>query len=55
MIQEANAPLRPIVARRGSVTNNVARELADVLSPLVGKTEHHIQNSGDFVNKVKDL
>ena len=22
---------------------------------ITGKTEHHIQNSGDFVNKVKDL
>ena len=29
--------------------------LADVMSPLVGKTEHYIQNSGDVVNKVKDL
>ena len=23
--------------------------------PLVGKSEHHIQNSGDFVDKVKNL
>ena len=48
-------PLGSIVASRGSITYNAAHELADVLSPLVGKTEHHIQNSGDFVNKVKDL
>ena len=48
-------PLRPTVASRGSITYNAARVLADVLSPLVGKTEHHIQNSSDFVNKVKDL
>ena len=26
-----------------------------MLSPFVGNTEYHIQNSGDFVNKVKDL
>ena len=54
-MHKANAPLRPIVASRGSITYNAARVLADVLSPLVGKPEHHIQNSGDFVNKVKDL
>ena len=54
-IHKADAPLRPIVASRGSITYNAARVLADVLSPLVGKTEHHIQNNGDFVNKVKDL
>ena len=34
---------------------NAACVLADMLSPLVSKTEYHIQNSGDFVNKVKDL
>ena len=54
-IHKANAPIWPIVASRGSITYNAARVVADVLSPPVGKTEHHIQNSGDFVNKVKDL
>ena len=29
--------------------------LADMFCPLVGKSEHHIQNSGDFVDKVKNL
>ena len=28
---------------------------ADVLAPLVGKTKHHIQNSADFVKKIRDL
>ena len=54
-IHKANAPLPPIVDSWGSITYNAARVSADVLSPLVGKTEHHIQNTGDFVNKVKDL
>ena len=54
-IHKASASLQPIVASWGSITYNAARVLADLLSPFVGKTEHHIQNSGDFVNKVKDL
>jgi hypothetical protein len=29
--------------------------IADVLSPLVGKTKHHIHNSADFVKKIKNL
>ncbi len=38
-----------------SVTYNVAKYLAMVLKPLVGKTERHIQNSKDFVDKIKGL
>ena len=26
-----------------------------MIGPLVGKTEHHITNSTDFVQKIKDL
>ncbi len=29
--------------------------LADICGPLVGKSERHIQNSGDFVDRVKNL
>ena len=29
--------------------------LADIFCPQVGKSEHHIQNSGDFVDKFKNL
>ena len=38
-------PLRPIVSSIGTITYQCARYLADVLSPLVGKTEHHVKNS----------
>ena len=47
--------MRPIVSSIGSVCYNLARFVADLLSPLVGKSPHHIQNSQDFVAKVKDL
>ena len=48
-------PVRPIVSSIGSVCYNLARFISDILSPLVGKSPHHIQNSQDFVNKIKDL
>ena len=36
--------------------HNIAKYLARVLGPLlVGRTEHHILNSRDFAEKVKDL
>ena len=57
-------PLRPIVLSRGSVTYGVAKILANILRPLVGKSLHHIlrplvgkslhhiQSTKDFVNMV---
>jgi hypothetical protein len=54
-IHKANIPLRPIVSSLGSVTYNVAKYLARILSPLVGKTEHFVKDSRDFVSKIKDL
>ena len=54
-IHKANVLLRTIVASRGSLTLNASRMLADMFGPLVGKSERHIKNSGDFVDKVKNL
>ncbi|XP_047430623.1 uncharacterized protein LOC124999687 isoform X7 [Mugil cephalus] len=54
-IHKEGAPLRPIVSSINSVTYNTAKHLASILSPLVGNTPHHIVNSRDFVNKVKDV
>ena len=50
-----NWPLRPIVASIGSVSHQVARFIADMLSPLVGTSPHHIKNTQDFVSKIKHL
>ena len=49
------APLRPIVSSIGSLTYNAAKVLADILGPLVGKTSHHIMDSGDFVKKTSNV
>ena len=53
-IHKANVLLRTIVASRGILTLNASRVLADMFGPLVGKSERHIKNSGDFV-EVKNL
>ena len=53
-VHKAGAPLRPIVASRGSITYKVARLVADILSPLVGKNGYSLQNSTDLVTQLKD-
>ena len=37
------------------VTYGVAKVLSKVLKPLVGKSPHHIQSTGDFVSRAKGL
>ena len=54
-VHKSNIPLRPIVSSIGNITYNIARFLTQVLSPLVGKTEHFIKNSKDFVEKIRHL
>ena len=54
-IHKENSPLRPIVSSVDSVTYNVAKHLGYIIGLLVGKSEHHIKNSQDFVNKIKDI
>ena len=48
-------PLRPIVDYIGSIGYNTSRSLADILSPLVGKTEHHVKNSKDLAEEFRDI
>ena len=47
--------LRPIISGRGFVTYGVAKVIAKVLKPLVGKLPHHIQSASDFVSKVREI
>nr|XP_046235715.1 uncharacterized protein LOC124054085 [Scatophagus argus] len=54
-IHKEGVPLRPIVSSINSVTYKVAKHLAHILAPLVGHSPHHIHNSQDFVNKVKEI
>ena len=54
-IHKQDTPLRPIVSSCGSVTYRVAKELAKILKPLVGKSPHHINSTQDFVEQVKHI
>ena len=54
-IHKPDTPLRPIVSSCGSVTYGVAKELAKILKPLVGKSPHHITNTQDFVEQAKHI
>ena len=39
----------------GSISHPIARYLADILSPVVGDTPHHVNNRADFAGKIQDL
>ena len=52
-INKPDTPLWPIVSSCGSVTYGVAKELAKILKPLVGKSPHHINSTQDFVEQAK--
>ena len=54
-IHKQGTPLRPIVDYTGTIAYKVSRDLADILQPLVGKTEYHVENSKDFVKDIKQL
>jgi hypothetical protein len=47
--------MRPIVSSIGTITYGCARHLATILGPLVGKSQHHVQNSTAFVKEVQGL
>ena len=47
--------MRPIVSSRGSISYEVAKELARILKPLVGSSPHHIKNMGDFIDQIKHV
>ena len=48
-IHKQEIPLRPIVSFVESPTYNLSKEIARILSHLVGRSERHVKNSYDFV------
>ena len=54
-IHKQDTPLRPIVSSTGTVTYYTSKELARILKPLVGKSQHHLQNTKDFIQQIKDV
>ena len=54
-VHKENTPLRPIVSSIGSVSYGVAKEIARIIKPLVGSTEHHVNNSKEFIEEMKKM
>ena len=54
-IHKKNIPLRPIVSSIGSVSYGVAKELARIIKPLMGNSQHHVHNSKQFAEEMKEL
>ena len=54
-IHKRGIPLRPIVSSRESTSYEVAKEVARILKLLVGSSPHHIKNTGDFIEHIKDV
>ena len=54
-IHKPGTPLRPIVSCCGTTVHPAARHLADILTPLMGKTIHHVKNSSSFAKSVSDI
>ena len=54
-IHKPGIPLRSIVSSTGTATYNTAKELARILKPLVGSSIHHVQNTRDFVEQIKEI
>ena len=48
-------PLQSIVFSRGSITHGVAKNLADIICPLVGQSPHHLKNTQHFTQHIKEV
>jgi len=51
-IHKTGNPLRPIVDYTGSIGYRTSRALANILAPLVGKSDHHLNNSKHIVKEM---
>ena len=54
-IHKPDTPLRSILSSCGSVTYGVAKELSQILKPLVDKSPHHISSTHDFFEQAKHI
>ena len=54
-IHKKNIPLRPIVSSIGSVTYRVAKELARIIKPLMGNSQHHVCNTKQFADEIQKI
>ena len=43
------------MSSRGSITYGVAKELANIIDPLVGQSPHHLKNTQHFVQHIQKV
>ena len=54
-VHKEGTPMRPIVSTIGSPTYRLAKELARILTPLVGNSMHSVKNSKSFVERIRNI
>ena len=54
-VHKPGIPLRPIVSSTGTATYNTVKELSRILKPLLRSSIHHIHNTRDFVEQLKEV
>ena len=54
-VHKQGMPLRPIVSCRNTIFSALTKECGRILGPLVGKTSHHIKDSCDLVDKLRNI
>ena len=54
-IHKKNIPLRPMVSSIGSVAYGVAKVLAEIIKPLMGCSQHHVHNSQQLAEEMKEM
>ena len=54
-VHKEGIPLRPIVSSIGAVSYETSKELARILKPLVGMSPHHVHNTQDLIEQIKDI
>ena len=54
-VHKEGIPFRPIVDYIGSIGYNTSRFLADILAPIIGKTQQFVKNSKHLSNDIANL
>ena len=54
-IHKKNIPLRPIVSSIGFVKYGVAKELARIIKPLMGNSQHHVHKTKQFADEIRKI
>ena len=54
-IHKDDIPLRPIVSCIGCPAYAASKYISDIIKPLAGKSEHHLKNSQDLINKLANV